>query len=136
MSRHVSIGDLGPAALSQVDAFLEANKITEKQRNSKYRSQKTVVDGITFDSKLEANRWCELRLMEKAGAISGLKRQVGFEIIIDGKHICTYFADFVYFEGNKRVAEDCKGFRTPVYKIKKKLVEACYPGVVIKEIRQ
>jgi hypothetical protein len=48
---------------------------------SKYKAKKTVVDGITFDSQKEAQRWCELRLLEKAGVIKNLQRQVPFEII-------------------------------------------------------
>ena len=96
---------------------------------SKYHSRKITRDGITFDSAKEYRRWCELSLLERAGTIQGLQRQVKFELIpsqrIDGKVIerpCTYFADFVYTENGKMVVEDTKGFRTTDYIIKRKLM--------------
>ena len=96
---------------------------------SKYHACKTVVDGIAFDSKKEAKRYAELKLLERGGAIKDLRRQVRFELIpafdVAGKHYrpTSYVADFVYTDcktGNE-VVEDCKGFRTDVYKIKAKL---------------
>lgn len=108
---------------------------------SKYHAKKTVVDGIKFDSRKEAERWQELKLLEKAGEISGLKRQVRFELIPaqkdkeTGKVIeraCSYVADFYYMEGGKPVIEDVKGLKTDVYRIKKKLMLQRY-GIRIKE---
>lgn len=100
---------------------------------SKYHSTPTEVNGIRFDSKREANRWAELRLMERAGQIQKLKRQVKYLLIPsqyrDGKCIereCSYLADFVYIKDGHLVVEDCKGFRTPEYKIKKKLMLQLY----------
>lgn len=98
-------------------------------RNSKYHAQKTVLDGIKFDSKKEANRYAELKIMERAGLISGLQRQVRFELIpafdVDGKHYrpTSYVADFVYTDvkSGKQVVEDCKGFRTDIYRLKAKM---------------
>ena len=101
---------------------------------SKYRAIKTVVDGITFDSKLEAKRYSELKLLERAGELAGLELQPAFPIDINGIKICTYRGDFAYFKDNGRVIEDCKGFKTPMYRLKKKLVEASYPGVKIQEV--
>ena len=101
---------------------------------SKYKAVKTEVDGITFDSKREAARYMELVLLERAGEISRLELQPSFECIIDGKKICTYKADFRYFTAKECVVEDVKGVKTPVYRLKKKLVEALYPGVKIKEV--
>jgi DNA mismatch repair ATPase MutS len=98
---------------------------------------KTILDGITFDSKKEAARWAELRIMERAGLIKNLERQVPFKCSIDGHHICTWIADFVFFEGKFRVVEDVKSPFTrklPVYRLKKKLVEALFPGTIIKEV--
>ena len=96
---------------------------------SKYHSTPTEVNGIRFDSKREANRWAELRLMERAGQIQKLKRQVKYLLIPsqyrDGKCIereCSYLADFVYVKDGHLVVEDCKGFRTPEYKLKRKLM--------------
>lgn len=109
---------------------------------SKYNSRKTVVDGITFDSKKEAKRYEELKKMEQEGLIQGLELQVPFElvpsftIVIDGKkkkrRNMKYIADFVYYENGNKVVEDVKGRKTDVYKLKKKLFEYKYK-VTIKE---
>lgn len=96
---------------------------------SKYGSKKITADGMTFDSRKEYFRWHELSLLEKAGEISQLQRQVRFELIpsqkIDGKVVerpVHYVADFVYQENGQTVVEDTKGFKTPEYRIKKKLM--------------
>lgn len=106
---------------------------------SKYHSRKITKDGITYDSVKEYRRFCELHLLERAGAIADLQRQVKFELIpsqrVDGKVVerpCNYVADFVYREGGKTVVEDTKGFKTPEYKIKKKLLLWVH-GIQIKE---
>ena len=97
-------------------------------RGSKYHAKKTVVDGIEFDSAKEAKRYTQLRDMEMAGVIHGLLLQVPFEILpsfeCDGvKYLgMRYIADFVYIRDGKRVVEDCKGFKTAEYKLKKKLM--------------
>jgi len=101
---------------------------------SKYKAVKTEVDGIMFDSKREAARYMELRLLERAGEIKNLELQPAFECRIDGKKICTYKADFRYFTAKECVVEDVKGMKTPVYRLKKKLVEALFPGVKIQEV--
>lgn len=109
---------------------------------SKYRNQKTIVNGIKFDSKLEAKRYTELKLLERAGKIKGLVLQPSFEIIPryekNGKTIrkTSYKADFAYFdvEQGKNIVEDAKGFKTDVYKLKKKLFEYKYPNLTIREI--
>lgn len=119
----------------------------------KYKNQKTVIDGITFDSKREARRWQELKLAEAAGAIGDLQRQVRFELIPvqrepdtrgpkggikQGKVIerkVEYVADFVYTDLNTgdKVVEDTKGMRTPEYRIKRKLMLYML-GIRVKEI--
>lgn len=125
---------------------------------SKYKAVKTTIDGVTFDSKKEAKRYTELRLLEKAGHITHLELQPEYQITINGAKICKYKADFRYFtvrqENNEQyynskgewqtptmtgdkegqIVEDVKGFKTPIYRLKKKLVEACYPGTQIKEV--
>lgn len=93
---------------------------------SKYGNTPTEVDGIKFASKREAQRFSILRLKEKAGEIRGLVLQPRYSIDIQGQHICTYVADFSYWEGERFVVEDAKGMKTPVYKLKKKLMKACY----------
>ena len=107
---------------------------------SKYNSRKITRDGIQFDSVKECRRYTELRLLERVGAISELRRQVRFVLIptqrepdtigvrgglIRGKVIereCAYIADFVYKQDGKTIVEDTKGFRTKDYLIKRKLM--------------
>ena len=101
---------------------------------SKYGNKKIAVDGIKFDSKREAQRYGALQLMLKAGLISNLRLQVPYQIVINGKKCFKYLADFVYDDGGKEIIEDVKGFRTPVYRLKKKIVEAWF-GVVIVEVK-
>lgn len=95
---------------------------------SKYRNIKTVIDGVTFDSKKEAARYQQLKLLERAGEIRHLTLQPRFPLDVNGKHICDYVADFTYIDqaSGKSVTEDAKGMRTPVYKLKKKLTEALF----------
>lgn len=107
---------------------------------SKYKSRKVVIDGIEFDSKKEAQRWRELCLLEKAGKVTDLERQVKFELIpaqrIDGRMVernCSYIADFAYLENGKKVVEDTKGFKTKDYIIKRKLMLWVH-GIRIKEL--
>ena len=99
---------------------------------SKYGAIKTVVDGITFDSKKEARRYGELKLLLSAGQITNLLRQPEFPITINGVGCGKYIADFSYMDGGLHTIEDCKGMRTPVYKLKKRIVEAMY-GIKITE---
>ena len=112
------------------------------QPTSKYRAKTVNLDGEVFDSKKEARRFIELRRMECDGLISGLQRQKKFVLIPaqyeegtrgprggykKGKLLereVAYYADFVYFDEEKRefVIEDVKGVRTPEYVIKRKLL--------------
>lgn len=110
-------------------------------RVSKYHSKKITVNGEKFDSKKEYSRWCELKILERAGRISSLRRQVPFLLIheqkIDGKVVereCKYIADFVYYDTTTGhwVVEDTKGVRTEAYRIKRKLMLQVW-GVRIKE---
>jgi len=107
---------------------------------NKYHSRKITRDGMTFDSMKEYRRYCELLLLERAGAITDLQRQVKFELIpsqrIDGKVVeraCQYIADFVYQENGKRVVEDTKGVKTKDYIIKRKLMLYIH-GIQVKEV--
>ena len=109
--------------------------------NNKYRNQKVKVNGEKFDSKKEAERWAQLRLLEKVGEITDLKRQVSFELIpsqkIGGKVVeraCYYIADFVYLDSKGHIViEDAKGVRTKEYIIKRKLMLWVH-GVHIHEV--
>lgn len=99
-----------------------------KPRKNKFNAVKTVVDGITFDSKREAARYGELKLLEKGGFIRNLELQPQFEFKLnsDGKVLFRYRADFRYFEGATRICEDVKGLETAVFKLKRKLIEAAF----------
>ena len=107
---------------------------------SKYRNVKVTVDGHVFDSKREAARYHELKLMQKAGQIFHLLLQPVFDIVVPGGTqeaepvvVAKYVADFSYILPDRSsVVEDAKGMRTPVYRLKKKLVEATY-GIKILE---
>lgn len=111
---------------------------------SKYHSKKTEYDGILFDSKREAARYAELKLLERAGEIRLLERQKKYVLIPaqrqDGKLIereCSYKADFTYLERQGAdwvaVVEDVKGVTTDAYKIKRKLMLYKY-GIRIREV--
>ena len=100
---------------------------------SKYGAVKTEVDGYIFDSKKEAARYGELKAAEMAGEIESLVLQPVFPIIMNGKKVAKYIADFSYYDGDTKIIEDVKGFKTAVYKLKKKLVEAQY-NITITEV--
>lgn len=96
---------------------------------SKYRATKTKIDGIQFDSKKEANRYVELKYLEKSGKIKFLELQPAY-VVVDGFECCgkkerpvIYKADFLYkeVESGRYVVEDVKGMKTAVYRIKRKL---------------
>ena len=111
-------------------------------KRHKYNAKKIVIDGIEFDSKKEAERYLELKMLEKAGKIKDLKLQPAFLLqegfYYRGKAIrqITYRADFEYVDekGNK-VVEDVKGVETPVYKLKKKLFLKKYSQIVFRELK-
>jgi hypothetical protein len=99
----------------------------KKAKKAKYRSVPTKIDGIRFASKKEAARYAALKLLEKAGQITDLKLQPVIKCQANGVHICDYRADFFYVQPKVTplvVYEDCKGFKTPVYRLKRKLVKA------------
>lgn len=110
----------------------------------KYRNRKTTVDGITFDSNLEAKRYVELRLMERAHEIKDLRMQVKYELIPSQKlnnrvveRAVTYVADFVYVDlrSGETVVEDTKGMKTKDYILKRKMM-LYFHRIRIKEINK
>lgn len=94
----------------------------------KYKNKKTVVDGMTFDSKKEADRYCELKILQKIGEISDLKIQVPFQLIPKnhGERAVKYIADFTYIQNQKLIIEDVKGCKTREYILKRKLFKYLY----------
>lgn len=122
----------------------------------KYNNRKIVVDGLKFDSKKEAKRYQELKVLERAGIIENLQRQVKYvlipaqyepseEVYTKGKdkgkpkkgqlieRECAYYADFVYRHNGEIFVEDTKGMRTPEYIIKRKLMLYIH-GIRIREL--
>lgn len=110
---------------------LAARQTAAKKKN-KYGAVKTEVDGITFDSKREAARYRELKLRLQGGEIEDLRLQIPFPLLVNEKKLGNYIADFVYQEGGQEIVEDCKGFRTPMYRWKKKHMLAQY-GITLRE---
>lgn len=117
-------------------------KTKKKKKKSKYSAVKTKVDGIKFDSKKEARRYKELKILEKADEIKSLELQPRFllqeKFKYNGKTIrkIEYVADFRYIdEKGNTIVEDVKGMKTEVYKIKKKIFLKIYgENLIFKEI--
>jgi len=101
---------------------------------SKFNNKKTIIDGIKFASQKEAAHYQKLKLMESAHLITNLSLQYTFKFEYMGKTLFRYIADFVYDDilGKQHVI-DVKGFRTPIYRLKKKLVEA-FKNIIIEEV--
>lgn len=106
----------------------------------KYHNRKTMVYGITFDSRHEAERYCYLRAQQNAGIISGLELQKVYELIPAQKRFdkvveraVKYVADFVYVKDGETIVEDAKGVKTKEYIIKRKLMLERY-GLKIHEV--
>lgn len=104
----------------------------------KYKSEPIVIDGIRFDSKKEARRWAQLQLLQRAGEISGLDRQVKIALLGRDGPIRTptgrqayYVADFTYWEKGVQIWDDSKGYRTPEYLLKRAILAA--QGIEIRE---
>lgn len=100
---------------------------------------RTGPDGFVYDSKTEMRRALDLQLLQRAGEISGLERQVRFPLVYDctaqggdkievmaGNRVAVYTADFVYFENGQRVIEDCKGYADETSKLRIRVFEALY----------
>ena len=109
-----------------------------KVKKSKYGNRKTEYNGIQFDSQKECSRYKQLLLQQKAGHIAFLELQVRFDLTANGEKIGVYISDFTYIltETGEKVVEDVKSEMTrklPVYRLKKKLMAACY-NIEIKEV--
>ena len=92
---------------------------------SKYHAKKVEYEGRTFDSTKEFKRYKELKLLERQKIITDLQLQVPFILIEKSEYgrAIRYVADFTYYENGKFIVEDVKGYRTDVYKLKKRLFE-------------
>ena len=98
----------------------------------KYGNKPVEIDGHKFPSQLEGRRYQQLKLLERAGKISGLKLQTRYPLVVNGVKVCTYISDFDYHdcETHEDVVEDAKGFATREYKIKRALMLALH-GIAI-----
>jgi len=139
----MELKDFTPEQLKRMDIqpTLQTAQPTEP-KPSKYRNVKIQVDGITFDSKREAQYWAELKLREKAGDITALARQVPYDLRcpIDAwppereAVVSHYVADFRYCDKDGHVhVVDAKGKRTAMYLLKRKWLEL-QNGIVIEEV--
>jgi hypothetical protein len=101
---------------------------------SKYHAKPVTIDGIRFASMKEGEAYRKLRLLEKAGQIAELELQPKFPVHINGIKIFTYRADFRFRDSDYKLrVVDTKGVILPIYRLKKKAVEAYYPGMEIEE---
>ena len=97
--------------------------VLQPESSSKFRNCATVIDGIRFASKLEGTRYLQLKMLKSGGVIKNFKIQVTYRLDVNGIHICDYRADFVVENSDGTVTvEDTKGFITPEFKLKKKLM--------------
>lgn len=108
---------------AEYQEYLKTGRLPGKPKRSKYRNVKTERDGKVYASKREADRHTELQLLQQAREIAFFLEQVPFRL----PGGIVYLADFVvlHLDGSYTV-EDAKGFRTDVYKIKKKLMKETF----------
>ena len=117
--------------------FLDRNEknlkgLLKEEKKSKYHNKKTVVDGISFDSKKEAEYYSSLKLLLKAKEIKGFCRQPEF-VLVDGDAVMKYYPDFIVWENDKVRIIDVKGMRTQVFINKKKVFEDKF-DLIIEEV--
>lgn len=104
-------------------------------RHRKYGNKPMVLDGHRFDSQMEARRYEQLKLLERAGEIRDLAIHPAYPITVGDRHICIYEADFAYVDTRGIVVvEDVKGAKTALYLLKKKLLKAVH-GLDVQEVR-
>lgn len=113
-------------------------KMQHNRKPPKYRNQRVDLDGFTFDSKREAARYAELKMLQKAGLIRDLELQPRFSVSIGGRHYCSYKADFRYFDvkAGCSIVEDVKSPATAKersYRLRKKAAELEH-GIVVREV--
>lgn len=98
----------------------------EVRRPHKYGAVRVRTEEGHFDSTGEYTRWCELRLLERQGAITDLRRQVPYPLVVNGEKVGTFVSDYTYREDGETIVEDYKGYATPLYRLKKRLMSALY----------
>lgn len=101
---------------------------------TKYHAVKTTIDGITFASKREAHYYLIYKRLAEVGKIKDLQLQIKFPFVYNGKKIFTYIADFSYIDNAGTHIIDVKGVETPIFRLKKKLIESQY-GIEIEVVK-
>lgn len=122
---------------------LHANGRRPGKKRHKYNARRVTVDGHTFDSKAEARRYNQLRLLQRVGDIADLELQPSFELQpgftdASGKRqrAIHYIADFAYtLPDGRRIVEDVKGVETAVFKLKRKLFLFTYPDLELRTVK-
>jgi hypothetical protein len=127
-----TLNDLKNSPVAKLNEHLFTE--TKVKKKSKYNNVKVEFDGYTFDSIRERNYYVLLRARETAGEITELRLQVGYELNEGGSHSLKYYADFTYLENGELKTVDVKGFRTAVYKKKRKLMKEVH-GIEIIEVK-
>jgi hypothetical protein len=122
-------------------SHITLDEMCNLSRRSKYGNVRCTMDGHTFDSQAEMQRYCELRLLERAGAIVNLQLQPRFELVAKqpGQRASFYVADFQYEEDGQTIVEDVKGGRatqTAIFRLKAKLFRQRYPDLELRIIER
>lgn len=137
MAARVSPSMLGEGAQRQIAATLYADGVRSEMRRNKFNAQACEMDGVRFGSKAERDRYAELLVEQRAGLISNLEPHPVYRLVVNGTDIGRYTADSRYFRDGKRVVEEVKSAATKRradYVLRRKLVEALFPGTVITEV--
>ena len=95
---------------------------------SKFGARKVTVGGIEFASQAEANRFNQLKLLERAREIKALGVHPSYPLVVNGVTIGKYTADFCYFEGGRQITEDVKGVVTPEASLRMRVFMALHPS--------
>ncbi|WP_439605465.1 DUF1064 domain-containing protein [Shinella sp.] len=107
-----------------------------KSKRSKYGAERTLLDGILFDSKAEARFYADLKNRERAGEVTEIELQREYDLMVNGVLVARYRADFVFFDRILRARRvvDVKGFATRDFRLKAKLMKGCF-GIDVEVVR-
>lgn len=120
--------------MTETLSIVEYRQIARKPR--KYRNEPKTADGFRFDSRKEARRYRELRLLQQAGEISRLEVHPCFELKVYGTPVGKYTGDFAYAERGEYIVEDCKSpatRREAAYRLRRRLMKAIH-GIEVREV--
>lgn len=122
--------------MTNVISAAEYRETIRAAKPSKYKAQRTLLDGISFDSKAEASYYAALKLREKAGEVCDVELQRPYCLTVNGVLVATYRADFVFWDNQmrRRRVIDVKGVITPIFRLKQKLMRACH-GIDVEVVK-